>query len=82
MVKLSCKLSMVADEQKASRIFNRASHRNGTMKTERAALSLQVTWFRAAEVIGTQARPVIAAFGPGLSKAISNVTISTAKLDF
>ena len=50
------------------------------MKTERTALALQVTRFRAAEVTGTQAKPVIVAFGPGLSKAISNVTISTAKL--
>lgn len=29
-----------------------------------------------------QARSVVVAFGPGLSKAISNLTISTAKPDF
>lgn len=52
------------------------------MKTERAAHAFQVPRLRTAEAIGTQARSVIVAFRPGLSKAISNLTISMAKPDF
>lgn len=73
---------MVAEKQKANRLLNNVPLRTGTMKTERAAHAFQVPRLRIAEATGMQARSVVVDFGPGLSKAISNLTISTAKPDF
>lgn len=66
---------MVADKQKANRLLNYVPCRSEAMKTERAAHAFQVPRLRIAEATSVQARSEVVAFGPGLSKAISNLTI-------